>query len=191
MYILRCHSLTVFPLEFMMEEEKRVKTPIFNPVMLAELNYMWIQIMLVSDRAMGSLVALSTLLLVLGWTAHVWTLNPDDPNVCSHWERSVYFLSCQKKKNIWIKNKKIKKTAPQACWGCSIFSETGSLHQSLTSILGHYSRIDLAQPESRPGEGWEELQHQMKYAGKLIRLLSSQSITTANRAALSCDTCEK
>lgn len=40
MYILRCHSLTVFPLEFMMEEEKRVKTPIFNPVMLAELNYM-------------------------------------------------------------------------------------------------------------------------------------------------------
>eukprot|EP00064_Thunnus_orientalis_P004205 superscaffoldBa00000375_g4216 len=35
---------------------------------------------------MGSSVALLALLLVLGFTAGVWSLNPDDPNVCSHWE---------------------------------------------------------------------------------------------------------
>ncbi|TNN86926.1 Multiple epidermal growth factor-like domains protein 11 [Liparis tanakae] len=35
---------------------------------------------------MGSSVALPALLLVLGFTTNVWSLNPDDPNVCSHWE---------------------------------------------------------------------------------------------------------
>lgn len=28
-------------------------------------------------------------LALLGFISVVWTLNPDDPNVCSHWERSV------------------------------------------------------------------------------------------------------
>lgn len=28
-------------------------------------------------------------LALLGFLSVVWTLNPDDPNVCSHWERSV------------------------------------------------------------------------------------------------------
>lgn len=36
---------------------------------------------------MGSSVALQTLVLVLALTTSVWSLNPDDPNVCSHWER--------------------------------------------------------------------------------------------------------
>ncbi|KAK5902181.1 hypothetical protein CesoFtcFv8_007465 [Champsocephalus esox] len=35
---------------------------------------------------MWSSVALPALLLVLGSTYNVWSLNPDDPNVCSHWE---------------------------------------------------------------------------------------------------------
>ncbi|TKS73504.1 Multiple epidermal growth factor-like domains protein 10 [Collichthys lucidus] len=35
---------------------------------------------------MGSSAALLALPLVLGLTASVWSLNPDDPNVCSHWE---------------------------------------------------------------------------------------------------------
>lgn len=28
-------------------------------------------------------------LVLFGFLSVVWTLNPDDPNVCSHWERSV------------------------------------------------------------------------------------------------------
>ena len=36
---------------------------------------------------MGSSVAPLAVLLVLGLTTGVWSLNPDDPNVCSHWER--------------------------------------------------------------------------------------------------------
>ena len=26
-------------------------------------------------------------MLVLGFSTRGWSLNPDDPNVCSHWER--------------------------------------------------------------------------------------------------------
>lgn len=36
---------------------------------------------------MGSRAALLALLLVVCLTSGVWSLNPDDPNVCSHWER--------------------------------------------------------------------------------------------------------
>lgn len=36
---------------------------------------------------MGSSSALPLLLLSLVFPCGVWSLNPDDPNVCSHWER--------------------------------------------------------------------------------------------------------
>lgn len=36
---------------------------------------------------MGSSVAPLAPLLLLGLISSVWSLNPDDPNVCSHWER--------------------------------------------------------------------------------------------------------
>lgn len=39
------------------------------------------------EGKMGSPVALWALFLLLGPTSSIWSLNPDDPNVCSHWER--------------------------------------------------------------------------------------------------------
>lgn len=41
----------------------------------------------IKGKKMGSPVALSALFLLLGSTPSIWSLNPDDPNVCSHWER--------------------------------------------------------------------------------------------------------
>lgn len=38
---------------------------------------------------MGAGIRPRLALLCLSFASVVWTLNPDDPNVCSHWERSV------------------------------------------------------------------------------------------------------
>lgn len=36
---------------------------------------------------MRTMTRLPLRLALLGFLSAAWTLNPDDPNVCSHWER--------------------------------------------------------------------------------------------------------
>lgn len=81
---------------------------------------------------MGSIEVLLALVLVQGFKTLVWGLNPDDPNVCSHWERWACIL--------WS-SPEVALTTFRATKLVALFAK------SIQSI------IDLTQPESRPARG--------------------------------------
>lgn len=123
---------------------------------------------------MGSSVAPLAPLLLLGLISSVWSLNPDDPNVCSHWERwasstRLHILHCCTSWHF-----------PGLTWSIPKLSQCTCYKWSELKFNIHsqspYSSIDLTQLESPSSEWREGLQLQMKYAGKLISVLSSQSI---------------
>lgn len=103
---------------------------------------------LLSEWRMGSSVALLAVLLVLGLTTGVWSLNPDDPNVCSHWERwassSRVYLSTL---NFSFKRECAASLILQLF--LSVPAAPRALNQSSRSILRVHTAVSISHCSSR------------------------------------------
>lgn len=98
---------------------------------------------------MGSSVARLAPLLLLGLISSVWSLNPDDPNVCSHWERwalstRLYILHCC--------TSSISQGWHGRSWNFLNVPATNALNLSSTSILKVQIAVSISHSSSRQAQ---------------------------------------